>query len=133
MPKRNSGPWPTQKLRLILSAFLKPDRVNTGGGDQFLGMRVPHVHKVARKFKNFSLNKIETLLHSKYHEERFCALIILVFQFEKAEAKEQKKIYKLYLENTSFINNWDLVDASAHKIIGSYLQNKKRDLLYHLA
>ncbi|KKQ53981.1 MAG: alkylation repair enzyme protein [Candidatus Falkowbacteria bacterium GW2011_GWF2_38_1205] len=94
---------------------------------------MPAQRMVASKFKNLSLKDAEDLLHSKYHEHRLTALIILVNQFKAGDEKLREKIYKLYLKNTRWINNWDLVDLSAHYIIGAYLLDKPRDLLYKLA
>lgn len=94
---------------------------------------MPNIRKIAKKFKKLSLTETEKLLHSAYHEERLCALIILVNNFNKANPAERKKIYQLYLKNTSYINNWDLVDTSAHKIVGPYLEDRNRDVLYDLA
>ncbi|WP_255233306.1 DNA alkylation repair protein [Aliifodinibius salipaludis] len=96
-------------------------------------MRVPKVRKVAEKFNPFSLEETKLLLHSDYHEERLCALIILVHKSQKAEKNELKKIFDLYLKNTNYINNWDLVDTSAEHIVGAYLSDKDRSILYELA
>ena len=75
---------------------------------------------------------MKNLLSSPWHEERLCALFILVDQFARGSETEQSEIYQLYLANTRFINNWDLVDASAHKIIGPYLEMRDRGVLYQL-
>lgn len=104
-----------------------------GEGDLFLGIRVPEVRKLAKKFETLSLNEITELLHSKYHEARLLALFILVHLFEKANEDTRKKIYDLYLANTTYINNWDLVDSSAGYIVGRWLFDKDRSTLYSLA
>ncbi|MEA1963171.1 MAG: DNA alkylation repair protein, partial [Patescibacteria group bacterium] len=101
--------------------------------DVFLGIKVLVQRKVAGGFENLPLKNIEQLLHSKIHEYRMTAIIILVNQFKKADEKSRDKIYKLYLKNTKWINNWDLVDVSAHYIVGEYLLDKPRDILYKLA
>lgn len=113
--------------------FFKTGPGEYGEGDRFLGIRVPKVRKVARKFKQLSLEETERLLHSDYHEERLCALIILVNKSKKAEKDELKKVSDLYLGNTEYINNWDLVDTSAEHIVGAYLSDKDRSILYELA
>lgn len=113
--------------------FFKTGPGEYGEGDHFLGIRVPKIREVARYFKELSLSDAERLLHSKFHEERLCALIILVNQTKKADPKELEKIYQLYLNNTAYINNWDLVDTSAEHIMGRYLADKDRTILYILA
>lgn len=113
--------------------FFKTGPGEYGEGDQFLGIRVPVTRKVAAKFKELPLQEIRRLLSSEYHEARLCALVILVNRFKKGDKQERESIYQLYLKNTRFINNWDLVDTSAHHILGSYLQEKDREPLHKLA
>ena len=115
-----------------MQGFFKTGKGEYGEGDIFLGIKVPVQRKVADKFKDLSLNDIKQLLHSKIHEYRFTAIIILVNQFKKADEKLREKIYKLYLRNAKWVNNWDLVDVSAHCIVGGYLFDKSRDVLYRL-
>ena len=98
--------------------FFKTGPGEYGEGDLFLGIRVPVTKKVARKFKELPVDEVLKLLKSKYHEERLLALIMLVNRFKKETDKEQKKIYEAYLSHTKYINNWDLVDGSAHQIVG---------------
>jgi 3-methyladenine DNA glycosylase AlkD len=96
-----------------------------------LGIKVPVVRGVAKKYyKEIKLNETEELLHSKFHEERLCALLILVQKFgdKKATEEEKKKIFECYLNNTKWINNWDLVDLSSHHIIGKYLYEHKNEI-----
>ncbi len=97
--------------------FFKTGPGEYGEGDKFLGIRVPNIREVAKKFKELSLDETEQLLQSKYHEERLCALIILSNRSKKANPEEQKAIFDLYLENTEFVNNWDLVDTSLWEVI----------------
>jgi len=106
-----------------------------GEGDQFLGVKVPDQRKVARKYyKNISLEGVQMLLRSPIHEYRLTALLILVYKFEKSKSEEdKKKIVDLYLNNLEYVNNWDLVDSSAYKILGAYLEERDRSILYHLA
>lgn len=100
-----------------------------------MGLTVPQQRKIATQYKDASLKVIEQLLHNNVHEYRLTALLILIKQFEKATDKIQKKIVDFYLENTAYINNWDLVDLSAPKILGLYILDKpkERRILYTLA
>jgi len=113
--------------------FFKTGKGEYGEGDVFNGLSVPDCRKIAKNFSNIDLGNIEKLLRSKIHEERLIALLILVDKFKKGDEKIRKEIYNFYLKNTYGINNWDLVDLSSHKIIGSYLLNKDRKILYKLA
>jgi 3-methyladenine DNA glycosylase AlkD len=118
---------------VFLARFFKTGPGQYGEGDSFIGVRVPVIRKVAREFKGMPLAEVECLLHSEIHEERMAALAILVMQATKADAKTKKAIYELYLANTQFINNWDLVDLSAPQIVGVYLADKSRKPLHRLA
>lgn len=102
-------------------------------GDQFLGIRIFSVRKVAGQFKGLSLEETKNLLHSDYHKERLCALIMLVNKSKKTEPDELKKIFDLYPVNTDYVNNWDLVDTSAEHIVSAYLSDKDRSILYEQA
>jgi len=113
--------------------FFKTGKGEYGYGDQFLGIRVPIIRQTVKHYKTASLAVIEELLVSQYHEIRLFALLHLVFQFSKAQTDKKETIYSLYLNNTCYINNWDLVDSSAHHIVGKYLSNKDRTKLYELA
>lgn len=106
-----------------------------GEGDLFHGISVPHQRKIAKKyFQTIDFSDILQLLCSDFHEERLTAIFILVYKFEKSKSDlEIKKIVEAYLEHTDFINNWDLVDSSAHKIIGPYYEDKPRTKLFELA
>jgi 3-methyladenine DNA glycosylase AlkD len=104
-----------------------------GEGDIFLGISVPELRKLVKEYRYIALPKTEKLLRSAIHEERLLALLILVHTYSKSDDVTQKKIYELYLKNTKFINNWDLVDASAPHIIGPYLMDKSKKQLYRLA
>ena len=101
----------------FFKGFFKTGEGDYGFGDQFIGVRVPQQRIIAKKYSNIELKEIKNLLHSKIHEERLIALFILVDQFKR----DKEKIFKFYLENAKFVNNWDLVDSSADKIVGSYL------------
>lgn len=117
----------------FLAGFFKTAPGQYGHGDKFVGLRVPVIRKVAREFAALSLRELERLLHSPIHEERLAALVILVGQTDRAGAAARKAIYDFYLANTKFINNWDLVDVSAPQIVGAYLADKSRHVLYRLA
>lgn len=113
--------------------FFKTGPGEYGEGDQFLGIRVPVLRKQVAKFAATELKQVEKLLNSVYHEERLFALLLLVRQFSRGKEDEQARIYRFYLAHTQFINNWDLVDTSAYHIVGAYLENRDRKILYELA
>ena len=113
--------------------FFKTGLGEYGAGDVFVGVSVPEQRKIAGKYKNLSLQEVEELLHSPEHEFRVTALIILVNKWKVSELSEREKIHKLYLYNTKWINNWDLVDTSASYCVGQYLQGKNKALLSRLA
>ncbi len=114
----------------ILEKFFKISPGEYGEGDVFLGITVPETRKLAKKYSFLDIKKVEKLLHSKFHEKRLLALLIMIDKFQNENNKE--KIYNFYLKNTKHINNWDLVDSSAYKIVGEYLVNKPKDDLYKL-
>ncbi len=113
--------------------FFKTGKGQYGEGDVFLGLTVPQQRSVVKKHLGLSLPKIQTLLKSKFHEHRLVGLLILVNKFQKADENEKARIFNFYLKNTKYVNNWDLVDLTAHKIVGAFLLDKKRKLLYDLA
>ncbi len=113
--------------------FFKTGKGEYGHGDQFLGLTNPQCRAIVKHHRHASRSIIQTLLRSPYHEERQIALFILVDQFQRGDEKIQKAIYTLYLQSTSSINNWDLVDCSAYKIVGAHLLQKSRVILKKLA
>ncbi len=113
--------------------FFKTGKGQYGEGDIFLGIRVPALREQAKKFTNAPLGAIQVLLGSVYHEERLCALMMLLSKYAKAGDDDQKRFYEFYLKNTRHINNWDLVDLSAPGIVGAYLLDKDPSPLYRLA
>jgi len=115
----------------ILARFFKTGKGEYGEGDKFLGLTVPQQRSLVKKYKDLALSDCLKLLASEFHEHRLTALLIMVYQYEKTEKKEE--IYSLYLQNTKYINNWDLVDLTAPKIVGNFLLNKDRSILYRLA
>lgn len=116
-----------------LHGFFKTGKGEYGEGDVFLGVRVPQQRKIAKKHRKIPLEEAVDLLQSDIHEHRLTSLFILTDQFNRADTKGKDKIVEIYLENTEHINNWDLVDSSAHKILGKWLLDKPRDILYELA
>jgi len=117
-----------------LGRFFKTGKGEYGYGDKFLGVMVPKQRLLVKKYwHDISLDEVCQLLQSKFHEERLTALLILVRKFEKGDDKTRQKIFRLYLNNTQRINNWDLVDLSTPNIVGAYLQNKNRKIIYKLA
>lgn len=121
-----------EKARLMLR-FFKTGPGDYGEGDIFIGIAVPELRKLAKAYQGLSLTETARLLKSPLHEARQLALILLIDAYKKGDAGLQTRIYKLYLQNTRFINNWDLVDVSAAPIAGAYLQNRCRKPLYRLA
>jgi 3-methyladenine DNA glycosylase AlkD len=116
-----------------LSSFFKTGKGQYGEGDVFLGITVPEQRKVAKRYKDLPLKDLQILLSSKIHEHRLTALLILISKYEKADDSDKEEIFNFYLKNTENINNWDLVDVSAPKIIGEYLYNKDKSILFELA
>ena len=116
-----------------LQRFFKTGKNEYGEGDIFLGVKVPIQRKIAAKFQNLSLKDIEKLFGSKIHEHRMTSLFILISKYEKADEREKKIIFNFYLKNIKNINNWDLVDISAPKIVGDYLMEKPKEILYKFA
>ena len=121
-----------KKKAKILAGFFKTGEGEYGFGDVFLGIPVPQSRSIAIKYKDLGFEGILKLLRSEIHEERLIALLILVHQFQHEEMLE-RRIYEFYLKNTKYINNWDLVDLSADKIVGGYLIDKPKAILYKLA
>lgn len=113
--------------------FFKTGAGQYSEGDLFLGIRVPKLRELAKEFRDSPLGEARRLLRSVYHEERLFALLLLVQKYERGNAAQQKAVYDLYLKNTRSINNWDLVDLSAHRIVGPYLMDRDRQPLYVLA
>jgi 3-methyladenine DNA glycosylase AlkD len=131
---------------IILNRFFKTGKGEYGEGDKFLGITVPISRKIAQKYGELSLLNISKLLTNKYHEVRLIAILILVHKYNslsKQETKkeisarsclaEKKKIVNFYLKNTKYINNWDLVDLSAHYTLGDFIKKNDRKILTKLA
>jgi len=117
----------------IQQGFFKTGPGQYGEGDVFLGIKVPVLRALAKQQRDSSLTTMQTLLDSKYHEERVFALLLLMQFYQRADEVGQQAAFDLYLGNTHRINNWDLVDISAPHIVGRHLQDKPRKLLHRLA
>ena len=117
----------------VLQRFFKTGPGEYGEGDVFVGVKVPELRKLAKEYQKITVKEVKQLLRSAIHEERLLALFILVRKYSKGNEAEKKRIYELYLKSTQFINNWDLVDSSAHHIIGAFLKDKSKEPLYSLA
>lgn len=117
----------------LATRFFKTGPGEYGEGDTFIGIKVPTLRTISREFRTMPLEEIESLLQSPIHEERHLALMILVLQFAKSDDAQRKAAFDLYLRNTQFVNNWDLVDCSAPQIVGGCLMNRSRKPLLELA
>ncbi|MHB1418399.1 MAG: DNA alkylation repair protein [Bacillota bacterium] len=124
-----------EKAEFLPKQFFKAYPGGYAEGEQFIGVTVPNQRKVARKyFLQVSMQEAKDLLHDSIHEHRLTALLILVLKYEKSKSDSEKKaIVDLYLDNTAYVNNWDLVDSSADKILGPYLLDKEKSILDELA
>ena len=135
-----------EEKRIVLPKFFKTGKGEYGEGDKFLGVVVPNIRSVATAHLDISGKDIAALLSSPWHEMRMCGLLIMVEHCKQTRKSSWVKLHsneegeqirkqniELYLANTDKINNWDLVDLSAPTIVGDYLVDKNRDILYHLA
>ncbi len=121
------------KKAVFFPKFFKAGKGEYAEGDVFLGISVPDIRSVAKKYHDLSLSEIKKLLANKYHEARLLALIILTMQYTKGHDAQKQKIVDFYLTQFSRINNWDLVDTSASQILGSYLLTHPRGMLMRFA
>lgn len=116
-----------------LSWFFKTAPGEYGAGDKFIGIRVPVLRRLAREFRQLPLAGVAALLRSPIHEERLLALIMLVNACQRADETGRKEIYDLYLAHLDRVNNWDLVDVSAPRLVGRHLAGRPRNILFRLA
>lgn len=121
------------KKAKILQRFFKTGKGEYGEGDIFLGVQVPMQRKLVAKYQNLTLSDVLKLLKSKIHEERLVGLIVLVRRYSQGQQKDKERIFRFYIKSTRFINNWDLVDTSAPLIVGSYLINRPKSILFKFA
>ena len=145
MPKVNDNELMLAELRdklialtnpedaMFLQRFFKTGPGQYGEGDLFRGIRVPVLRRLSKEYQLIPLEHVVSLLQSAYHEDRLLALFILVLKYAKGNKGMRDIIYSLYMGNTAFINNWDLVDASAEHVVGAYVSDKSREPLYQLA
>ena len=120
---------------LHLSRFFKTGPGQYGEGDRFLGVIVPQTRRIAKANKAMPFEVLEELLKSPWHEARLCAFLILVYRFQdrKTTSEEKTEIFRFYLKHIDRCNNWDLVDLTCKEVIGAYLIDKDRTVLYELA
>ena len=119
-----------------LSRFFKTGKGQYGEGDKFLGIKVPVIREVVKQcWADTSFEDLETCIRSEFHEMRLAALLVLVQMFKHAKKDDllQNRCVDFYLSHTEFINNWDLVDLSCYELLGTWLLEKDRTLLYDLA
>ncbi len=133
------------KILFTLKALANPERAahsqkffktgigEYGEGDVFLGIRVPEIRKLVKKYKDIHLDDTLQLLKSNLHEVRLFALLSMVQSFNSGTEAKKEKIFQNYINNTQYINNWDLIDSSAPHIIGNYLWKKEKTILYSFA
>jgi 3-methyladenine DNA glycosylase AlkD len=117
----------------FLARYFKTGPGEYGEGDVFIGVTVPQLRAVAKRFRGLALTEIEKLLHSQVHEERLAALLILSDFYRRGDQAARQQAFELYLANTRYINNWDLVDLTAPDIVGWQLQDGDRSALLKLA
>jgi 3-methyladenine DNA glycosylase AlkD len=116
-----------------LARFFKTGKGQYGEGDIFWGIKVPKQRKIAKQSKDVLIKEVESLVRDKVHECRLTGLLILIEKYKKADLKEKEKIFNFYIKNSKYINNWDLVDLSAPQIVGNFLLDKDKDILYKLS
>jgi 3-methyladenine DNA glycosylase AlkD len=117
----------------VLQRFFKTGPGEYGEGDVFIGVRVPDLRKLVKEYQGITLKEVMQFLNSSIHEERMFALLILISKYSRGNEAVKKNIYDLYLQNTKFINSWDLVDGSAQHIVGAFLMDKSKEPIYRLA
>ena len=122
-----------EKQAKNLQRFFKTEKGQYGEGDIFIGLKVPYTRRISKKYVNLNLPNIQKLLDSKIHEHRLAGLFILIDKFKKSDEENKGNIFNFYLKNTKNINNWDLVDLSAPNIVGNFLIDKDKGILYKLA
>ncbi|MCH7722016.1 MAG: DNA alkylation repair protein [Bacteroidetes bacterium] len=122
-----------EKHAKTMQWFFKTGKGEYGEGDKFVGIKVPVQRQIAKKFLDLENEDLKILLKSKIHEEKLIALLILVDNYQKANDKGKEKVYKFYLRNSNKINNWDLVDLSAPKIMGEHLLKNDKQILFKFA
>ena len=130
--KRKMAAMASQERASTLRRFFKTGPGDYGEGDVFLGIKVPELRRLASQHRAADMAVIDDLLRSTVHEHRQIALFLLIQRFRKAGEEERTAIVDFYLTNIEYVNNWDLVDCSAHAIVGAFLLNRDRKILYRL-
>lgn len=117
----------------FVASYFRTGPGEYGEGDQFLGIRIPTLRALVREYRGVSVDAAAGLLRSAWHEARLFALLLLADAYKRGDAETREAIYRLYLQNTRYINNWDLVDSSAPYIVGPHLVEGDRSVLDGLA
>lgn len=118
----------------FLPYFFKTGKGQYGEGDKFMGVVVPKTRAIVKQYKNLPFSEIEKLLQDVYHECRLAGLLFLVSAYQKANTEgEKEEIYRFYVNQFAYVNNWDLVDLSCYHIIGEHLLNRDRLILQDFA
>lgn len=143
MPRNNRQTFETLRLSLKRLAdprraklhrrFFKTGAGEYGAGDRFLGIAVPSLRTLAKQYCDLPLRDVDSLLHSRWHEQRLLALLLWVDRYRRGDAAERQRIHRKYLRSVRYINNWDLVDVSAEQIVGGFLADKDKRILLRLA
>jgi 3-methyladenine DNA glycosylase AlkD len=123
----------SKRKALASQRFFKTGKGEYGEGDIFWGVTVPEQRTIARMFQDLSLSEAKKLLHHRVHECRLTGLIMLSEKYSRADLPTQSAIVRLYLKEAKRVNNWDLVDTSAPRILGAHLATRDRSILYRLA
>jgi len=132
--KKELREYATDERKKTNMWFFKTGEGQYGEGDKFLGVTLPEIRSVAKKYEDVAFDVVQGLVSSEFHEERMLGLIILTYQYNKSKSEEEKKkIFDFYVKNIRHINNWDLVDVTCHRVVGDYLKDKNRKFLYDLA
>jgi 3-methyladenine DNA glycosylase AlkD len=116
-----------------LQRFFKTGPGDYGEGDRFLGLRVPQIRAMVKELGVVPITTIKSLIKSPWHEERMLALLLMVHRYNKSDDEAREVLYHLYLDSTTYINNWDLIDVTARHIVGAWLYNRPRKPLFVLA
>lgn len=117
----------------VLQGYFRTGPGEYGEGDRFLGIRVPVLRKLAREHRGMPLEQTAELMRSPWHEARLLAVLLLADAYARGGEQARDAVYRLYLENTRWINNWDLVDSSAPHVVGAHLETRDRGVLEELA
>jgi 3-methyladenine DNA glycosylase AlkD len=118
---------------VLVARFFKTGPGQYGEGDQFLGLSMPQQHVIAKQYRSLAIDEVQKLVRDPFHECRMTGLLIWVQQTKKGSAIQRAKILEYYLANRQYINNWDLIDVTCPHIVGRYLVQGDRSILYELA